>query len=95
MPRKVAIERIEGGDHPHVHMGAVKEGWELVRPTVGERYLLFTDTGSIFRSSKVTRVVGQTFDTRNSTYSVRVLEDDKPASLVTQEIRVPVMPPVR
>ena len=93
MPRKVAIERIDGGTHPHVEIGATKEGWELIRPTVGERYLLFTDTGGIFRSSRVTGLEGDIFRTQNSAYRVRIIEDENPATLVTQELTVPITPP--
>jgi hypothetical protein len=74
MARKVEIERVEGGDHPHIALGAVREWWEMIRPTVGEKYLLFTDCGRIFRSSRVIQVLEEAFKTRHSCYSLRVLE---------------------
>jgi|YNPNPStandDraft_1061719.scaffolds.fasta_scaffold00746_9 hypothetical protein len=75
MPRKVAIERIDGIEHPKVPLGATHEGWEVLHPTEGERYFLFKDNGAIFRSSRVVRVLGETFQTRNSVYSLRVIEE--------------------
>jgi len=85
MARKVAIRRIQGETHPNVSVGAEREGWEMIRPTVGERYFLFTDGGAIFRSSRVLRVGSSSFETQNSVYSVRVIEDEVD-SAVTQEL---------
>ncbi len=82
MARKVSIERTQGGEHPHVALGSAREGWELVAPTVGERYCLFMESGSIFRSSRVVRVQSDGFETANSRYVLRVLEqlEDVPPS---------------
>ena len=74
MTRKVSIQRIEGENHPYVPIGTVHEGWELDPPLVGERYSLFKDCGTIFRSSKVLEVGEEIFRTRNSVYALRVVE---------------------
>ncbi len=74
MPRKVSIQRIDGIKHPKVPLGAVHEGWEVIHPTEGERYFLFKDNGAIFRSSRVTRVFWDSFQTRNSVYCLKVIE---------------------
>jgi hypothetical protein len=95
MPRKVTIERISGGEHPHFVLGTLREGWELVRPSVGERYFIFTDAGAVFRSSRVTHVENGTFQTRNSTYAIRVIEDEEPNAFTTQELEIPVTLPDR
>lgn len=87
MSRKVSIQRTTGEKHPNFPVGSIWEGWELTPPRVGEIYVLFTEKGSVFRTSKVTEVEPGGFRTRNSTYKVLVLRDeqDSPGS-ITQEL---------
>jgi hypothetical protein len=75
MPRKVAIQRIKGLEHPHVPVGKVYQGWELDPPMVGSRYCLFKESGAVFRSSPVLEIIGKAFRTRHSLYTLRVLEE--------------------
>jgi hypothetical protein len=85
MARKVAIRRVNGQEHPNITLGAEREGWEMIRPTAGERYFLFTDAGAIFRSSRVLRVGPSSFETQNSVYSIRIIQDEA-ETFVTQEL---------
>lgn len=87
MARRVLIERTKGGPHPNFPVGTVREGWELSPPMEGDFYVLFTDTGSVFRTSRITRITNGTFQTRNSVYRFLVLEDDsKEPNSITKEI---------
>lgn len=87
MSRKVSVERTLGEKHPNFQVGTVWEGWELTPPRVGEIYVLFTEKGSVFRTSKVLQVSPGGFRTRNSLYSILVLqEENDSAGNVTQEL---------
>lgn len=87
MSRKVSIQRTLGEKHPNFPVGTIWEGWELTPPRVGEIYVLFTEKGSVFRTSKVTQISPGGFRTKNSTYSVLVLQDQEDsAGNVTQEL---------
>jgi hypothetical protein len=87
MSRKVSIERTLGDTHPNFPVGTVREGWELTPPREGEIYVLFTERGSLFRTSKVTEVSEGGFKTRNSVYRILVLQEEGDSSgHVTQEV---------
>lgn len=93
MSRKVSIQRSLGGKHPNSQVGTIWQGWELTPPREGEIYVLFTEKGSIFRTSKVTQVGPGGFRTKNSTYSLLVLQDEKESpGNVTQEL-IGISPP--
>ncbi|MGQ9858289.1 MAG: hypothetical protein ACUVS3_06315 [Thermodesulfobacteriota bacterium] len=87
MPRKVAIQRTHGGTHPHFPVGTAREGWELTPPRPGEIYLLFTESGAVFRTSPVRRLIKGGFQTKNSVYRLLVLEETtEPMEGNTQEL---------
>ncbi|MEJ5378317.1 MAG: hypothetical protein WHX93_17210 [bacterium] len=87
MSRKVCVQRTLGEKHPHFSIGAAWEGWELTPPRVGEIYVLFTEKGSVFRTSKVIQVGPGNFKTKNSLYTISVLQEDNDSSgHTTQEL---------
>lgn len=87
MSRKVSIQRSLGEKHPNFPVGTIWEGWELTPPRVGEIYVLFTEKGSVFRTSKVTQVSPGGFRTKNSMYSLLVIQQEEDsAGNITQEL---------
>jgi|YNPBryantNP2012_1023418.scaffolds.fasta_scaffold03801_1 hypothetical protein len=92
MARKVLVERTKGGPHPNFPVGTVKQGWELSPPKEGDPYVIFTESGSVFRTSRVTKLSNGTFETRNSVYRLIVLEEraESPPG-VTREVSVDFM----
>jgi hypothetical protein len=50
-------------------------GWEMKRPALGKSYLVYTDKGSVFRTSVVVKMVSGYIRTRNSAYQIDLLED--------------------
>lgn len=92
MARKVLIERTQGGPHPNFPVGTIKQGWELSPPRTGDSYLLFTDSGAVFRTSKIIRITNNSFHTKNSVYKILVLEEEP--GKATNQSRRTVLEPV-
>jgi len=74
--RRVMIQKVildeEGSFVP---LGRPIEGWEDIKPTVGEQYFIFGES-FIFKTSIIVTVHDHYFETQNSTYRIRVLEEE-------------------
>lgn len=70
--KKVKLTKLSddafAGNHPNgINTGYVKEGYELVPPTIGERYFV----GNTFSTSPVTEIIDKnTFKSTYSTYQI-------------------------
>ena len=74
--RNIRAKKVEdtmfNGNHPNgINTGAVRGGWELKEPTIGEPYVLLDGPDRWFRTSLVTEIISPTrFKTLNSVYEI-------------------------
>lgn len=72
-PRKIRLTKISGQSDPKRTI----VGWEEKPPIVGRRYQVFSEDGSVIRTSAVTKVAAGYVQTRRSVYQIEVLEGQR------------------
>lgn len=76
--RRVEIQKVELDRSRGIYVGKGKiyEGWENIKPTIGEPYRIFCDSGMIIKTSEVVRIMDGLFETMNSLYRLTVVEEE-------------------
>jgi hypothetical protein len=72
MPRMVRLQKVRG--NPSLPARAYV-GWETKQPTISETYSVFLLSGKLLQTSNVKVVAKTRISTKNSTYSIEVLEE--------------------
>jgi hypothetical protein len=75
--RRVLIEKnIREGGCSVVPEERTYEGWEDIKPSVGEPYCIYCEDGGMLRTSDVVEVNDGFIKTRNSLYRLTILEEE-------------------
>lgn len=76
MPRRVRIIKISGSLDSTFPEGTWREGWEKEEPRVGIRYCLYQDNGKIYKTSPITKILEDGFETVFSVYRLQIIEQN-------------------
>ena len=75
--RRVSIQKVVRDESLNlVSLGKAYLGLEPSKPAPGKEYVVFHDSGRILRTSYVVKVMDGLFETHNSVYKLKVLEEE-------------------
>jgi len=75
--RRISLQKvIRDKSNSFIHDGKAHEGWEDVKPAVGEPYCIYCESGGILKTSDIEKINDGYLETLNSIYKLTVLEEE-------------------
>ena len=75
--RRISLQKVVRDEsHSLIHDGKAHNGWEDVKPVVGEPYRIHCESGGFLKTSKVEKIDNGYLKTLNSIYKLTVVEEE-------------------
>ena len=71
--RRVRLTKLESIGKSDQTVGTTIDGWERMKPVEGKIYVIYKDNGKVYKTTALTKLYEDRFQTRNSIYKIEVI----------------------